>query len=218
LFIDRQYQQSNLNNSNDWSRGEHTTILLIYDSDGNLVAESSGASELGLRIGDGAAPGTELSAGMGDGQRLSRVPELAAWVTTQIAEARSNQSHTAQSSLQYQGGMVSLRFEILKFHAEAASGNDASRRGLSVADNSGSETRYAVIVSPTDSSIPEGASVITRQQWHDIKNHLGGLKLYATFLKKKTVDGDDQAIVEKMLNGINGLIDHLAQIRGGDAK
>jgi len=143
---------------------------------------------------------------------------LATWVTKQINEARSNQSHRAQSSLEYQGGRVSVKFETLTFQGQSISQDDVSSRSASAEVSSGRENGYAVIVAPIESSIPEGASVVTRQQWHDIKNHLGGLKLYATFLKKKTADGDDRAIVEKMLNGINGLIDHLAQIRGGDAK
>lgn len=189
------------------------------------MAGSSGAGEFVLQVGDGAAAGSEASGQTRYANVLSRTPELSAWVAKQIADARSNLSHTAQSSLEYQGGRVSVKFETLTFqdHSDNASvgvapSDEASSHIASVKDNSSRKTRYAVIVSPIENSIPEGASVITRQQWHDIKNHLGGLKLYATFLKKKTADGDDQAIVEKMLNGINGLIDHLAQIRGGDAK
>jgi hypothetical protein len=192
------------------------------------VAGSSGAGEFVLQAGDGAAAGSEASGQTRYGNVLSRAPELSAWVAKQIADARSNLSHTAQSSLEYQGGRVSVKFETLTLQehgvssdnaaSDDAPSDEASSHTASVKDNSSRKTQYAVIVSPIENSIPEGASVITRQQWHDIKNHLGGLKLYATFLKKKTADGDDQAIVEKMLNGINGLIDHLAQIRGGDAK
>ncbi|HKF57328.1 MAG TPA: hypothetical protein VKJ45_17845 [Blastocatellia bacterium] len=189
------------------------------------MAGSSGAGEFVLQVGDGAAAGSEPSGQTRYANVLSRTPELSAWVAKQIADARSNLSHTAQASLEYQGARVSVKFETLTFQdhsdnppSDVAPGDEASSHTASVNDNSSRKTRYAVIVSPIENSIPEGASLITRQQWHDIKNHLGGLKLYATFLKKKTADGDDQAIVEKMLNGINGLIDHLAQIRGGDAK
>src|SRR5262249_11025789 len=157
-----------------------TIILLIYDPQGNLVAGSSGASEFALPVGDGAAAGgTEASGGTRYGNGLSRGPVLTAWVTKQIAEARSNQSHKAQSSLEYQGGRLSVSFEALTFEghgnsSDEASGLAASGLAASSQDNSGRETRYAVIVSPIESPIPEGASVITRQQWHDIKNHLGG--------------------------------------------
>jgi len=57
---------------------------------------------------------------------------------------------------------------------------------------------------------------VTRQQWHDIKNQLGGLKLYATFLNRKLPLTEDRQTVERMLNGINVLIEHLAKIRRGE--
>jgi hypothetical protein len=141
-------------------------------------------------------------AGPSDGVHYAEVfgegSELTKWVTNQIDEARKQESYTAQSRLEHQGGQVNIRFETVKFP--------------------GLGNRYAVLITSPEDSIPDGSSVITRQQWHDIKNHLGGLKLYATFLKKKLDNSEDQTIVEKLLSGINGLIDHLAQIRGGDAK
>jgi hypothetical protein len=166
--------------------------------DGNLVAESNGASELAVRPATAAISGEPgVSAAIHYTDAFGRESDLTNWLTKQIDEARKNESYRAQSNLEHQGNNVVVGFETLRF-----CGHDA---------------RYAVLISPPD-SIPEGASLITRQQWHDIKNHLGSLKLYATFLKKKPPDSQDQAIVEKLLNGINGLIDHLAQIRGGDAK
>src|SRR5262249_43555759 len=154
---------------------------------------------------------------------FGRGSDLTSWLTKQIDQARKDESHAAQSSLDHLGGKVIVRFEALSLPGAAISGPGNSgkeRAGIDPAgqDRGGHHERYAVLISPSEDSIPEGASLITRQQWHDIKNHLGGLKLYATFLKKKIADGEDQAIVEKLLNGINGLIDHLAQIRGGDAK
>jgi len=68
------------------------------------------------------------------------------------------------------------------------------------------------------SALQEGDAVVYRKQWHEIKNHIGALKLYATFLTKKMQDGDERQTVEKMLNGINGLIDYLAKIRRGEAQ
>jgi len=154
---------------------------------------------MAIRTGEAAlsAPGerskTERYSGAPDGE-----PDYKNWLSQQINQARKLEAYTAQTSLEHPGGRVSISFKTLS--------------------SPGHDNRYAVLISPSEDSIPEGASLITRQQWHDIKNHLGGLKLYATFLKKKIPDSEDQAIVEKLLNGINGLIDHLAQIRGGESK
>lgn len=175
------------------------TILLIYDSEGNLVAESNGATESVFRLKDGVVGvKPEPSDAVHYAEAFGEGSELTKWLTSQIDQARKLESYTAQSNLEHLGGQVSIRFETVRF--------------------AGIGKRYAVLISSSEDSMPAGSSVITRQQWHDIKNHLGGLKLYATFLKKKLNNSEDQTIVEKLLNGINGLIDHLAQIRGGDAK
>ena len=47
---------------------------------------------------------------------------------------------------------------------------------------------------------------------------IGALKLYATFLTRKLPEGDERETVEKMLAGINGLIDYLAKIRRGETQ
>ena len=193
------------------SRGEHTTILLIYDTDGNLVAETDRSSESGARPEEPVMPGS--SNGVHYAETFGRDSDLTTWLAKQIDQAKAHESYTAESRLEYLGGRVRVRFETLRFPA-----GDTPREDFSGKSISNDAKRYAVLISPSEDRIPEGASLITRQQWHDIKNHLGGLKLYATFLKKKIPDGEDQAIVEKLLNGINGLIEHLAQIRGGDAK
>jgi hypothetical protein len=67
-------------------------------------------------------------------------------------------------------------------------------------------------------AICEGDAIVTRQQWHDIKNHLGGLKLYATYLKRKLPEGEDQEISGKILTGVDALIDKLAKIRRGETQ
>jgi hypothetical protein len=177
----------------------HTTVLLIYDPDGNLVAESNGAMQSVFGRNDGAPvikPGAShtvhFAESFGEGSELTK------WLTDQIDQARISEFHSAESQLEHLGRRLSVEFETVRFP--------------------GLGNRYAVFISSPEDSTADGSSVITRQQWHDIKNHLGGLKLYATFLKKKLDNIEDLAIVEKLLNGINGLIDHLAQIRGGDAK
>ena len=188
------------------------------------MAESKRASEFAVRTGEAAMPvGVEKPGPPNYADTFGRGSDLTSWLTKQIDQARKDEHYAAQSNLEYLGGRVIVRFEALSFPDAAISGPSSSDNDPASIDPAGHDrgdhqVRYAVLISPSEDSIPEGASVITRQQWHDIKNHLGGLKLYATFLKKKIADGEDQAIVEKLLNGINGLIDHLAQIRGGDAK
>ena len=66
--------------------------------------------------------------------------------------------------------------------------------------------------------LEEGDAVVYRKQWHEIKNAIGALKLYGTFLTRKLPEGDERETVEKMLTGINGLIDYLAKIRRGETK
>ncbi|HXU10147.1 MAG TPA: hypothetical protein VN743_14215, partial [Blastocatellia bacterium] len=66
--------------------------------------------------------------------------------------------------------------------------------------------------------LSDGDSVVERKQWHEIKNHVGALKLYATFLKRKMADGDERRIVEKIFNGVNELIGYMDRIRRGDAQ
>jgi len=201
-----------------------TTILLIYDAEGNLVAESKRASEFAVRPGEAVmSAGVETPGPSNYADTFGRGSDLTSWLAKQIEQARKDKSYAAQSSLEHLGGKVTVRFESLSFPGAAipgrgSPGSDSAGNNPEAPDRGGRDERYAVLISRSEDPIPEGASLITRQQWHDIKNHLGGLKLYATFLKKKLEDGEDQAIVEKLLNGINGLIDHLAQIRGGDAK
>jgi nitrogen-specific signal transduction histidine kinase len=64
--------------------------------------------------------------------------------------------------------------------------------------------------------LAEGGSIVTRKQWHEIKNHIGALRLYATFLKRRMPEGDERQIVEKVLQGVNTLIGYLERIRRGD--
>lgn len=173
----------------------NTTVLLIYDTNGNLVAESAGASQYTVRQSDESTASTSVipspqhyADAFGSGSALTT------WLGEQIELARTDEFHRAWSCLQHLDGRVNVRFEALRFLDD--------------------RSHYAVFITPFDDSIPDGSSLVTQQQWHDIKNHLGGLKLYATFLRKKITDGEYQAIVEKLLSSINGLIDHLAQIRG----
>jgi len=51
---------------------------------------------------------------------------------------------------------------------------------------------------------------------HDLKNQLNGLKLYATFLRRRIEKserpGDEQETVEKLINGLNRAAEDLSLI------
>lgn len=121
------------------------------------------------------------------------------WLADQITQAKTNQLHECESSFENNGSTFHVSFGTLS--------------------GSGGLCGYALRVHryEVDSGEDE-SSLVTRQQWHDIKNRLGGLKLYATFLQKKLVGKEDEAVADKLLNGINGLITHLAQVRRGEPR
>ncbi|HVG19224.1 MAG TPA: hypothetical protein VNI02_09230 [Blastocatellia bacterium] len=125
------------------------------------------------------------------------------WLTEHLNQARRKIDYQAESSLENGSQMVFLRLESLKCDDELYG--------------------FALQILPGDiraegGALDEGDAVVRRKQWHEIKNHIGALKLYATFLTRKMPEGDERQTVEKMLNGINVLIEYLAKIRRGDAQ
>jgi hypothetical protein len=169
------------------------TILIVLSPGGRIEAASKApAGWLRAQAVDTAAddePNAHYSRSFGTES------EITLWISKQIEQAHGEKFH-AQSNIAINGQVVGAKFETL------------SRDGLLFG--------YAVQLSACGLQVSEGDAVVGRQQWHDIKNHLGGLKLYATFLNKKIPEGEDRQIVEKLLKGINSLIDHLARIRRGD--
>jgi len=134
---------------------------------------------------------------------FGRDSNITKWLTEQLEAARKQGDYSAESHIQDSEALVSVRVESLKTGAELYG--------------------FAVYLNPHGAknqclTLEEGDAVVTRQEWHDVKNHLGGLKLYATFLKRKLALEEDQQIVEKMLQGIDVLIEHLAKIRRGESQ
>jgi hypothetical protein len=197
----RKRKEQNYTMSNITSRGSGTgepDLTMICDSTGELLAIAGGSPT-------GWLPDLESSLGRGeDGEwRAKRyldvfgpASDLTRWITAEMQEARSPGYCGARSDISHNGNAVQVRLEVLR--------------------GSGGLFGYALHLTQGP-EISEEATLVDRQQWHDIKNHLGGLKLYATFLKKKIPDGENLQIVEKLLNGINSLIEELARIRRGDA-
>lgn len=77
---------------------------------------------------------------------------------------------------------------------------------------------FAVVASPAELGTVSPDDV-TQQEWHDIKNQLGGLKLYATFLKKRY--GDEEGLVgetaAKIVGGIDAVVAAIAAARRGES-
>jgi hypothetical protein len=126
--------------------------------------------------------------------------EVTKWLTYHMNEARKQDEYYKESQLENGNDLLLIKLESLKC--------DETLFG------------FAVTLSPFVSRVAkaqeEGDAVVYRKQWHEIKNHIGALKLYATFLTKKLPEGDELQAVEKMLNGINTLIEYLARIRRGE--
>src|SRR5260370_38348648 len=97
-------------------QGERTTILLIYDSEGNLAAESNGASEFAFGLEDAAMPvKSEICNAADCAEVFIQGSDLTSWLTSQFDQARKHESYRAQSSLEHPGGKVNVRLETLRF-------------------------------------------------------------------------------------------------------
>ena len=129
--------------------------------------------------------------------------EITNWLTHHMNEARRQGEYYTESQLENGNSPLLIKLESLKCDEEFYG--------------------FALSISPLvardrNNEYEEGDAVIYRKQWHEIKNHIGALKLYATFLTKKLPEGDERQAVEKMLSGINTLIEYLARIRRGEAQ
>ena len=125
------------------------------------------------------------------------------WLTDHLGEARRAGDYFIESQVEADSGALQVRLESLMCDQELYG--------------------FALTLAPAGSApavgaLEEGDSVVYRKQWHEIKNYIGALKLYATFLTRKLPEGDERQTIEKMLTGINSLIDYLAKIRRGESK
>jgi hypothetical protein len=76
---------------------------------------------------------------------------------------------------------------------------------------------FAVVASRADVAAVAPHEV-SQKAWHDIKNQLGGLKLYATFLRRRFVGDDELAheTVGKIVSGIDAVVNAIAAARRGE--
>ncbi len=166
-------------------------MLLVCDSTGKVEAVTSNSA--GEPLGPSFAH-RDFGEIFGPRSTINR------WFKERIREARERDGYVAETRLENGNGALLVRLESLR-----------SDRGL---------YGFALQLSPLTVSeaapaLREGDSIVARRQWHEIKNHIGALKLYATFLKRKMPEGDERRIVEKIFTGVNALISYLDRIRRG---
>jgi nitrogen-specific signal transduction histidine kinase len=125
------------------------------------------------------------------------------WFLERLAEAQELPDYSAEANLDLEDGdtHVFVRVDSLKCQNE--------------------HYRFVLQLCPSEPELSvqklrDGDSIVTRRQWHEIKNHIGALRLYVTFLKRRMSEGDDRQIVDKVLQGVNALIGYLDRIRRGD--
>jgi len=166
-------------------------MLLVCDPAGHVQAVTSNAAEEIFPSGLAERNFAEI---FGPGSMLEY------WLADRIEEARALDQYSAEANLENDGDRVFVRIESLKRNGELY--------GFAL-------QLFPLVVAGTPFTLTDGDSIVLRKQWHEIKNHVGALKLYATFLKKKMADGDERRIVEKIFNGVNALIGYLDKIRRG---
>jgi len=137
------------------------------------------------------------------GEIFGRGSTINQWFTERRREARNKDEYVAETRLEDGDGPVLIRLESLN--------SDHELYGFAL--------RFLPMASDKKPcALHEGDSIVERKQWHEIKNHVGALKLYATFLKRKMPEGDERRIIEKIFNGVNELIGYMDRIRRGGAQ
>lgn len=180
--------------SSSWSG--NNAMLLLCDAAGKVQAISAGA-------------GVEVVSGINAGEMLGVNSTVNRWFLERIQEAGELADYSAEADLDLEDGArhVFVRFDRLKCD------NELYRYALQLCPDQGARSARAL---PELPRMEDGDSLVTRKQWHEIKNHVGALRLYATFLKRRMPDGDEREIVDKVLQGINTLIGYLDRIRRGE--
>jgi nitrogen-specific signal transduction histidine kinase len=165
--------------------------VIVCERDGRIRSATAAAREL-LR-------GARLEAGVGLAEGLASSPGLARWVSGALE--REGPIRAFQTGVVADGGAEPLRVYLTVLPDGTAEGAIA----LALSHVGASDE----VVSPRD---------VARKTWHDIQNQLGGLKLYATFLKRKLGEADDQVRVtaDKIITGIDAVSQSIANARRGE--
>jgi nitrogen-specific signal transduction histidine kinase len=182
----------------------NNAMLLVCDAKGKVQAVNSGADMevvSGIKSND-----VEVGQFFGQNSAVNR------WFLERLKEASELADYSAEADLDLEDGdrHVFVRLDSLKCD------NELYRFAFQLCPDSARTTTRELPELLQSPRLEEGDSIVTRREWHEIKNHVGALRLYATFLKRRMPDGDERQIVEKVLQGINTLIGYLDRIRRGE--
>jgi nitrogen fixation/metabolism regulation signal transduction histidine kinase len=170
---------------------EQPVGVIVCGRDGRIRSATPEAHEL---LGGDAL---EAGASLADG--FAAAPGLARWVEGALARGGP--------ARMFQTGVI------------AATNAPPLRVYLTVLPDGGSDGEVALaltrVTGTEDVVLPHD---VARKTWHDIQNQLGGLKLYATFLKKKLGTADDQVreTAEKIVMGVDAVSQSIANARRGE--
>ena len=179
-------------------------MLLVCDAKGKVQAVNSGAD---MEVVSGIKPNdVEVAQFFGQNSAVNR------WFLERLKEASELADYSAEADLDLEDGErhVFVRLDSLKCE------NELYRFALQLCPDPARTTTRELPELLQSPRLEEGDSIVTRREWHEIKNHVGALRLYATFLKRRMPEGDERQIVEKVLQGINTLIGYLDRIRRGE--
>lgn len=130
-----------------------------------------------------------LRAGATLDEALAESPELRTWV----AETAAGRTNGSGDRCVVGDGAASVEVRFAPLDADGA---------------------FALVAAPAEAA-PIHGSEVSQQAWHDIKNQLGGLKLYATFLKMKLASQDEtiRETTAKIVGGIDAVVRSIAEVR-----
>jgi len=169
--------------------------LVICDAAGRVLAVSANAPREVIPCSPVAHK--HFAEVFGESSAITR------WLTDHLGQARREGDYLAETEVEFGDGLLQVHLESLMC--------DQELYGFAL-------KLASVKPQAVGADLEDGDSVVYRKQWHEIKNYIGAMKLYATFLTRKLPEGEERQTIEKMLNGINSLIDYLARIRRGETK
>ena len=190
-------------------RSGNNAMLLVCDATGRVQATTSKA---GMEV-DAINTGQEDFA-----QFFGLNAAVNQWFVERMQEANESADYSAEANLDLEDGDTHVFVRVDRLKCENEHYRFALQlcpAGPELAEPEPSEPKPSE-PKPSKPKLGDGDSVVTRKQWHEIKNHIGALRLYATFLKRRMPEGDERQIVEKVLQGVNVLIGYLDRVRRGD--
>jgi len=133
---------------------------------------------------------------------FKEIPQLTDWLESEMRSRESAINASQQLSLASGQGLLQAHLLSLK--------SDGQQGGFIL-------LLIAQLDSPQKSEQPNSScssTLLSQRLRHDLKNQLGGMKLYATFLKRRL--SHDAALVEpveKIIAGIDALTAQISQMR-----